>query len=129
MSEPFLKHYPDTRARQRAEANYRWLARLHGPAGMPELLAATGLDLRFEHIDGRHALPHDLTMLAAHLGDMHGAAYSAELHQANLGHAHQAPGGHQLPAFPDRRINAVARELNAGNVPASTLTVASAQRR
>ena len=127
MSGGFLKHYPDAGARQRDEANYRWLASLHGPAHLPELLAATGPDLCFEHIEGRHALRHDLTRLAAHLGDLHGAAYTAELHRAHLGQAHRSPSGHLLPGFPDRRLAAVARELNAGNVPGATLTAAQAQ--
>jgi aminoglycoside phosphotransferase (APT) family kinase protein len=128
MSRLFVKRYPDISARRRAEANYRWLAKVPSPARLPELLSAAGPDLRFERIEGRHALPQDLTMLAAHLGDIHGAAYAAELNQAKLGQSHQAAGGHLLPAFPDRRVNAVTRELEAGNVPDTTLTITRAKR-
>jgi hypothetical protein len=127
MSKLFTKRYPDAGARQRAEASYRWLASLHGPAHLPELLAASGQDLCFEHIDGRHALPQDLTMLAAHLGGLHGGAYTAQLHHAQLGHAYRSPSGCLLPGFPDGRAGAVARELTAGNVPGAALTVAQAR--
>ena len=128
MSRLFVKRYPNISARRRAEANYRWLAQVPGPARLPELLSAAGPDLRFERVEGRHALPQDLTMLAAHLGDMHGAAYTQELNRAKLGLPYQAVGGHLLPDFPDRRINAVTRELEAGNVPRTTLTITRARR-
>ena len=57
-------------------------------------------------------------MLAAHLGDVHGSAYATELHQARLNQPYRAVRGHMLPSFPRRRVNTVARELRAGNVPA-----------
>jgi hypothetical protein len=67
MTGQFVKRYPDDSTRRRAENHYRWLAALGSPLLLPELHAATRLDLRFEHIDGRHARPADLMMLAAHL--------------------------------------------------------------
>ena len=68
-------------------------------------------------------------MLAAHLGDVHGSAYVTELHQARLNQPYWAVHGHVLPSFPHRRVDAVARELRAGNVPGDGLmSVARAQR-
>ena len=68
-------------------------------------------------------------MLATHLGDVHGSAYVTELHQARLNQPYCAMRGHMLPSFPHRRVDAVARELHAGNVPGNGLiSVARAQR-
>ena len=129
MSRPFVKHYASSAARQTAEANYRWLAGLESPPRLPELTAASGPVLCFERIDGRCARPEDLVMLAAHLGDVHGSAYVTELHQARLNQQYHATCGHVLPPFPLRRVDAVARELRAGNVPGNVLmSVARAQR-
>ena len=129
MSRPFVKHYPSLAARQAAQANYRWLAGLHSRPRLPELTAANGPVLGFERIDGRCARPEDLGMLAAHLGDVHGSAHAAELHQARLNQPYRAVNGHMLPSFPHRRVDAVARELRAGNVPGNGLmSIARAQR-
>jgi Ser/Thr protein kinase RdoA (MazF antagonist) len=128
MTRRVIKHYPDIAARQRAEANYRWLTGLNGPAHLPALLGASGTDLCFEHIDGHHAHPEDLTMLATHLGDVHGAAYAAELHHARLDSAHHTAGRHVIPGFADARMPAVARELSTGNVPGAALTLPEVQR-
>jgi hypothetical protein len=129
MSMPFVKHYPSSAARQAAEANYRWLAALASRMRLPELTAASGPVLCFERIGGRCARPADLVMLAAHLGDVHGSAYVTELHQADLNQPYCAVRGHMLPSFPHRRVDAVARELRAGNVPrAGLMSVTRAQR-
>ena len=117
MSRPFVKHYPSSAARQAAEDNYRWLAGLGSRVRLPALTAASGPVLCFERIEGRCARPEDLVMLAAHLGDVHGSAHVAELHQARLNQPYRAARGHMLPSFPHRRVDAVARELRAGNVP------------
>jgi Ser/Thr protein kinase RdoA (MazF antagonist) len=121
----FVKRYPDEDARHRAEDNYRWLA---GLLLLPQLRAAVGRDLCFERVDGRHASPADLPMLAAILGDVHGTAYSRQLCHARLGQPFQTPDGHMLPGFPAGRVDAVARELDAGRVPGARLTAAQAQR-
>ncbi|WP_300611618.1 phosphotransferase [Trebonia sp.] len=124
-----MKHYTSSAARQAAEANYRWLAGLESRLRLPELTAASGPVLWFERIDGRYARPEDLVMLAAHLGDAHGSAYVTDLHQARLNQPYCAGLNHMLPSFPDRRVDAVARELRAGNVSGSGLmSVARAQR-
>lgn len=125
----YVKHYSDPAARECAQANYRWLAALGSPARLPGLLAASEADrLSFEHIEGRHALPEDLPMLAVHLGDVHGAAYAKELHSARLSQPHHGKYGHVLPSFPNGRLQAVMRELQAGTIPGARLSVAQARR-
>ena len=128
MSGHYVKRYTSAPARNRAEANYRWLTRLQGPAHLPELRYSGERELRFQHIEGRHALPADLTMLAAHLGDVHGSVHQAELRKAELQKPYRATGGQLLPSFPVGRLAAVERELSAGYVPGARLTIPHARR-
>ena len=105
MNGYYIKRYPDPRAWQRAVANYGWLADLEPEVRLPQLLPAPdGEHLMFEHVNGRHARPEDLLLLAACLGGMHGGAYARELHQARLPQGHCTRAEHMLPSFPDRRI-------------------------
>ena len=128
MSGHYLKRYLDPRTRQRAVANYSWLAGLEPTARLPRLLPAPdGEHLMLEHVNGRHARPEDLPLLAACLGGMHGAAHARELHQARLPQRYRTRAGHTLPGFPDGRVDAVARELRSGRVPDGRLTVHEAQ--
>jgi Ser/Thr protein kinase RdoA (MazF antagonist) len=124
----YVKWYASAPARNCAEANYHWLARLQGPAHLPELRYSGGLELRFQHVEGRHALTTDLTMLAAHLGDIHGHVHQVELRRAELPKPYYAAGGRVLPAFPEGRLAAVERELSAGHVPDARLTISQARR-
>ena len=128
MSGHFVKRYASTPARNRAEANYRWLTRLQGPAHLPELRYSGERELCFQHVEGRHALPADLTMLAAHLGDVHGSVHQAEFCKAELPRHYRAAGGQVLPSFPAGRLAAVERELAAGHVPNPRLTISQACR-
>lgn len=128
MSGHYLKRYPDPRARQRAVANYGWLVGLEPVVRLPQLLAAPdGEHLMFEHVNGRHARPEDLPLLATYLGGIHGKAYARELHQARLSRRYYTRAGHTLPGFLDGRIDAIARELRSGQVPDARLTVQQAQ--
>src|SRR5262249_38290301 len=113
----FVKRYASAPARNRAEANYRWLTRLQGPAHLPELRYSGERELCFQHVEARHALPAALTMLAAHLGDTHGSVHQAELRKAKLPRPSLAAGAQLLPSFPAGRLAAVERELAAGHVP------------
>ena len=122
MSRPFVKHY----AISGRQAGGRGQLPLAGRASMvgcasPNCMTASGPFLCFEHVDGRRARPEDLVMLAAHLGDVHGGAHVAELHQARLDQPYRTARGYVLPSFPHRRVDAVARELRAGNVPGNEL--------
>jgi Phosphotransferase enzyme family len=126
---PHVKRYADSAARNRAHANYRWLAALGGPVRLPALVPFDDENrLAFEHVEGRHATPADLPMLAGHLGDVHGVAYAKDLRRARLGQRHRTQNGHVLPSFPDGRLRAVARELRASTVPGARLPVAWARR-
>jgi Ser/Thr protein kinase RdoA (MazF antagonist) len=128
MSGHYVKRYASARAKNRAEANYHWLTRLQGPAHLPELQYSGERELCFQHVEGRHALPADLTMLAAHLGDVHGSVHQAELRKAELPRPYRAAGGQVLPSFPAGRLAAVERELAAGHVPGARLTISQARR-
>jgi len=128
MSTRYLKRYPDQGARERALSNYGWLASLGPVAILPRLFRARhGALLSFEHVKGRHALPEDLPVLAAHLGGMHGAAHARDLHQASLPEPHHTRTGYMLPGFADGRLDAVTRELQAGQVADARLTVHEAR--
>jgi Ser/Thr protein kinase RdoA (MazF antagonist) len=125
----YVKRYPDPAASNRAHANYRWLAALGTPVRLPGMVPASDQDhLAFEQVEGRHVMPADLPMLADHLGGVHGVAYVRELHRARLGQPHHTQAGHVLPGFPDGRLQAIARELQAGTVPGVRLSVARAKR-
>jgi len=123
----YRKLYRDHETRRRAEANYHWLAGLGDPLRLPPLTAAADLSLSFEHVDGRHAQPSDLVLLARHLGDVHGVAYRLGLAGAGLRMPFLTASGHVLPAFPQRRVDAVTRELASGAVPGTVLTTKQAQ--
>jgi hypothetical protein len=119
----YIKRYPDIAARARAYANYQWLAGLGSPLRLPALVSGSAPDsLVFEPVEGRHAQPPDLPMLADHLGHVHATAYVRDLHRARLGQPHRTPADHELPSFPRRRQDAVARELHIGTVRGSRLT-------
>jgi Phosphotransferase enzyme family len=128
VSGHFIKRYASALARNRAEANYRWLTRLQGPAHLPELRYSGERELCFQHVEGRHAVPADLAMLAAHLGDIHGSVHQAELRKAELPVPYRAAGGQVLPSFPADRLAAVERQLAAGHVPNPGLTISQACR-
>lgn len=125
---PYLKYYPDQYKRQRALANYTWLAGLGPAVRLPRLLPAPDSEhLAFEHVNGRHGRPGDLPLLAASLGGMHGAAYAKELHQARLPERYRTRDGHTLPSFQEGRIDAIVRELRSGRVPDARLGVREAR--
>lgn len=119
MTAPaYVKRYPAPAVRDRAHANHQWLAGLGGPIRAPGLIPGSGPDvLAFELVEGRHAEPADLVMLAGCLGGMHRTAYIAELHHARLTAPYRTRSGHILPSFTSVRQHAVARELHAGTVP------------
>jgi Ser/Thr protein kinase RdoA (MazF antagonist) len=122
------KRYSEPTARDRALANYRWLAEIGSPIRLPSLMTASEQDfLVFERIEGRHVTPADSAMLARHLGDVHGAAYARELYRAGLRQPYRTRSGHLMPSFPDGRLQAVARQPHAGTVSGARLSVARAQ--
>jgi Ser/Thr protein kinase RdoA (MazF antagonist) len=122
----FTKPYSDAAACRLAAANYRWLASLPGPLRLPNLLEAGRQYLGFAFVAARPASPADLVPLAAHLGDVHGAAYAAELHQASLDAPYATTTGHRIPDFLTPRLDTVRRRLESGTVPGPGLDAADA---
>jgi hypothetical protein len=123
----YLKHYRDDASRHRAEQNYRWLASLPGPLRLPRLCDHRGPVLAFEDMRGRQAEPGDLVILADHLGAVHAAAHTAELRHARLGVSFHTALGYEIPGFLGRRLEAVARELEAGRVPGPAFSTGQAR--
>lgn len=105
--DPFTKRYPSPQRCAAAHFHYDWLAAHAQPLHLPRLLAAGRRHLIFEHVDGRHAAPADLESLAAHLGDVHGAAWVNALHAARLDYPHRATGGHTIADFVTPRLAAL----------------------
>lgn len=82
------------------------------------MLTVIGLtSLTFEHIDGRHALKKDLLSLAELLGDAHGAAWTSDLHAAQLDMPHELREGSLLAAFRSCREVALRNRLEQGLLP------------
>jgi hypothetical protein len=103
----YEKRYPDPTARDRALANYQWLAEIGSLMCVPILMTESEQDcLVFERIEGRHITPADLAMLARHLGDVHGRAYARELYRARISQPYRTRSGHLLPSYPDGRLRA-----------------------
>lgn len=122
----FVKRYRDSAACRTAELNYRWLAGLGSPLRAPQLHWADGVRLGFEPVQGRHASPGDLVPLARHLGAVHAAAHATELHRARLCLPLRTSRGNVIPGFLGRRETAVARELTAGRLPGTTMSISQA---
>lgn len=113
----FTKRYPTTQSCRAAAANYRWLVDLGTPLRLPRVLGTRARRIEFEFVAGRHARPGDLRALAAHLGDVHGAAFVAALHRARLDRPLLTASGHLIPDFLSRRTVALLERLHAHAVP------------
>ncbi|MDQ3151846.1 MAG: aminoglycoside phosphotransferase family protein [Actinomycetota bacterium] len=114
----FTKRYPNTQSCHTALANYRWLAGLGTPLRLPRLVGTDRCGIDFEFIEGRPAELADLIALAAHLGDVHGAAFVTTLHHARLDEPFITADGHQVPDFLSRRADMLRRRLDERVVPA-----------
>lgn len=124
----YTKRYRDPATCRRAADNHRWLRGFGPPLRLPQLLARQSHHLEFELIYGRHVVPADLEVLAAHLGRVHGAAYVKELHQARLDRPYISSAEHVIPDFVTSRIGAVGDRLRFGSVPGALLNPESAAR-
>lgn len=122
----WTKRYPSAAASRTAAANHHWLTDLAAP--VPALITIGEDHLEFDHVRGRHAQPRDLPQLASLLGELHHAAYAAELHRARLDRPHTTSTGLTIPDFITRRRAAVHTLLTSGAVPAPALTAAQALR-
>lgn len=121
----FVKTYPSAQAAEQARAHHAWLARLGTP--VPRLLRRQGAALRFETIAGHHVGPDDLPAAAVVLAEAHAAGHRTELHRARLDAPYRVPGLGELAAFIAPRIARVQALLDAGAVPAPTITATQAR--
>ncbi len=75
-----MKHYL-FRRQAGAEANYRWLAELE--AGVSPGIASRERPAPASSASTAAGPARKISMLAAHLGDVHGRAFAWRLHQAD----------------------------------------------
>jgi hypothetical protein len=122
----WTKRYQSAAACRTAAANHHWLTDLAAP--VPTLTTIGDDHLEFDHVHGRHAEPRDLPQLASLLGDLHRAAYAAELHLARLDRPHTTSTGLTIPDFLAPRRAAVQTLLTSGAVPAPAFTATEALR-
>lgn len=117
MTSRYTKRYTSAERCQTAVRNYTWLAQHAAPLLLPALRAVGPTSLVFEFIEGRHAEPADLPRIAAHMGDVHGAAWVDDLHRARLDAPHTPGQGVALADYPTSRRRALAARHSAGFLP------------
>ncbi|MFI2259147.1 phosphotransferase [Streptomyces tubercidicus] len=113
----FTKHYETLAKAAAAAHHYGWLATHAKPLRQPALTVIGPASLTFEHVDGRHALKEDLLSLAELLGDAHGAAWTSDLHAAQLDMPHELRDGSLLAAFRSCREVALRNRREKGFLP------------
>lgn len=116
-TDRYTKQYSSAERCQAAVRNYAWLTQHAAPMRLPALRAIGSTTLVFEYVDGRHARPADLDRVAAHLGDVHGAAWVDDLHRARLDTVHVPGQGLELADYPSSRRRALAARHAAGFLP------------
>jgi Phosphotransferase enzyme family len=113
----FTKRYETAQACAAARFHHCWLSTYARPLHLPRLLFVGLRHMEMEHVNGRHAAPADLEALAGHLGDAHGAAWVAALHDARL----DAPQGDErfgvIADFLSPRLAAVDHAKHLRNTP------------
>jgi Ser/Thr protein kinase RdoA (MazF antagonist) len=122
------KRYTRAEDCRTALGNYRFFADLDTLARLPPLISTGAHTLTFARVPGRHAEPADLIRLAACLGDLHGAAYTTELHAADLGRPFTTRDGLLLPDFAAPRSAVLRRRLENCAVPDPTFGLQDAVR-
>jgi Ser/Thr protein kinase RdoA (MazF antagonist) len=87
----FTKRYEDPRRAAAATAHRDWLATQECDVRVPALQSSEPYQLEFEHLGHRQPGPGDLEVLSQALGRMHAAAYTRQLHAAQLDEPFHAP--------------------------------------
>ena len=124
------KTYPDADTLARAIRNHSWLATLVPALRVPSVVAVEEHAIVFERVAGVQVGPSDLAPVAAHLGDLHAAAYAADLHRGPLEREAvvDLPNGHRhnIPGFLAGRANIVLSRVTSGAARGSLLDPDSA---
>ena len=105
----FTKRYQDPHRAAAATAHRDWLTRLDCDVRVPVLRSAEPHQLVFEHLGHQQPGPGDLDVLAQALGRMHAAAYTGQLHAAELDEPFPAPHGLVICDFVTPRRDALDR--------------------
>ncbi|MDK9494343.1 phosphotransferase [Streptomyces katrae] len=113
----FTKHYETPGSVASAARHHAWLAEHVRPLRLPALSVVGPTSLTYERIDGRPARPEDLPVLAALLGDAHGAAWTSNLRPAALNTPHRFRDGTAFDDYIGTRQTALRRRLEQGHLP------------
>ncbi|MGW7584455.1 phosphotransferase [Kitasatospora sp. NPDC054768] len=117
----FTKTYDHPLLQQRSLAHQRWFTSVNPDVRTPRVVGQRSGKTVYEHLDGRHAGPADLVLLADLLGHQHTSAYLTVLKGARLDTAFTS-GGTTIDGFVDGRRERLRRLLASGSVPGPALT-------
>lgn len=106
-STVFVKTYQCPQRAAAARTHRDWLEGLECDVRLPALRSAGPQQLVFEHLGHRQPGPADLGVLAQALGRLHAAAYTRQLHAAQLDEPFTAPHGHVIADFVSPRQGAL----------------------
>ncbi len=110
MTSPvFVKRYHAPHRAAAARAHRDWLAGLKCDVRLPALRLADPHQLVFEHLGYQRPDPGDLGVLAEALGRLHAAAYTRQLHAAQLDEPFPASNGLVIGDFVSPRREALHR--------------------
>ncbi|WP_409493972.1 phosphotransferase [Amycolatopsis sp. cmx-11-12] len=116
----FVKHYTDPQRARGATAHWAWLAELECGIRLPELLAVEEHKLTFEYLGHQQPGPADLVDLAQALGQLHAAAFIAELGTAVLNRPHRVSPHLTIQDFVSPRRELLSRApLSVASSPAA----------
>lgn len=99
----FVKSYQDSRRATAARAHWEWLVALGSGVRVPDLRSAEPRQLVFEHLGDQQPGAADLGVLAQALGRLHAAAYTEQLHTAQLDAPFTSPTGLVIDDFVSSR--------------------------
>ncbi|SNX88519.1 phosphotransferase family enzyme [Streptomyces sp. TLI_55] len=116
-SRYFTKHYTDSTRVSAAVRHHWWLVEHALPLRLPTLGVTGPYSVSYQWIEGRPARPKDLPRLAQLLGNAHGAAWTRDLHAADLCEPHRFEDGTAFADYVTPRRAALQRRLEQGHLP------------